>query len=389
MTATKVPADSKLLQPVKIGKAQLQHRIALAPLTRYRNDENHVVNSFAQRYYGERAATPGTLIISEATGVSLQDAGEPHGPAFATDEQQAAWTNVISAVHKNGSVWFQQLWSQGRASNPEYQKKRGYKYRSSSAVPISEGGVVPEAMTEEEIQGFIDDFVASAKRVIAAGGDGVEIHGAHGYLIDQFISDSVNKRTDKWGGSIENRSRLLFEVVKAVSAAIGPERTALRLSPFATFQGAESSDIIAQYTYIVRELKALAPLAYLSLVEPRGDPAKLLGASNDSEVAGQNLDFILEIWNNHSPVVVAGAYTPSSAASILDNHYAKWDVIVAFGRTFLATPDFVWRVKNGVAPNEYHRASFYIPASEVGYNDYPLSSEYIDARRNQVLKSLA
>ncbi|CAG9945249.1 unnamed protein product [Clonostachys rosea f. rosea IK726] len=283
MTAAKVPADSKLLQPVKIGKAQLQHRIALAPLTRYRNDEKHVVNSFAQRYYGERAATPGTLIISEATG----------------------------------------------------------------------------------------------------------IHGAHGYLIDQFISDSVNKRTDKWGGSIENRSRLLFEVVKAVSAAIGPERTALRLSPFATFQGAVSSDIIAQYTYIVRELKALAPLAYLSLVEPRGDPGKLLGVSNDAEVAGQNLDFILEIWNNHSPVVVAGAYTPTSAASILDSHYAKWDVIVAFGRAFLATPDFVWRVKNGVAPNEYHRPSFYIPASEVGYNDYPLSNEYIDARRNQVLKSLA
>ncbi|CAI6013776.1 unnamed protein product [Clonostachys chloroleuca] len=387
MRAGKVPADSKLLQPIKIGNTQLQHRIALAPLTRYRNDENHIVNSFAQRYYGERAATPGTLITSEATGVSLQDAGRPHGPAIATDEQQAAWKEVISAVRKNGSVWFQQLWGQGRASEPEYQKKRGYKYRSSSAVPLSEGGAIPEAMTEKEIQRFIDDFVASAKRVITAGGDGVEVHGAHGYLIDQFTSDSVNKRTDKWGGSVENRSRLLLEVVKAACAAIGPERVAVRLSPFATYQGAVSSDIVAQYSYIVRELKAIGPLAYLSLVEPRGDPETMF--SNDPDVEGQNLDFILNIWNNHSPVVVAGAYTPASAAAVLESHYAKWDVIVAFGRAFLATPDFVWRAKNGVAPNEYHRESFYTPATEVGYNDYPFSADYIDARRNEVLESLA
>ncbi|KAJ3547468.1 hypothetical protein NM208_g1496 [Fusarium decemcellulare] len=381
-------ADSRLFKPLKVGHAQLEHRMAMAPLTRYRNDQQHVAMPFVERYYADRASAPGTLVISEATGVSLQDAGVRQGPAFVTDEQVAAWKKVIDAVHSRKSVWFQQIWGQGRASDPDYQKERGFKYRSSSAVPMDANSAVPEAMTEQEISGFIDDFVATAKRVVAAGGDGVEIHGAHGYLIDQFISDSVNKRTDKWGGSIENRSRLLIEVVKAVVAAIGPERTAVRLSPYATFQGAESSDIQAQYSYIISELKKLGPLAYLSLVEARGDPAKLLVANQDPSVQLQTLDFILEAWDNLSPVIVAGGYSPASAAEALDTRYKKWDVIIAFGRSFLANPDLVWRVKNGVELNDYHRQSFYIKGSEIGYNDYPFSQGYVDEQREWALQNL-
>ncbi|KAK1977616.1 NADH:flavin oxidoreductase/NADH oxidase [Colletotrichum cereale] len=382
-------SESKLFEPLKLGNTQLNHRIAMAPLTRYRNDTNHVAMPFVQRYYGERASTPGTLVISEATGTSMQETGVRQGPAFVTDEQVAAWTKVIAAVHEQKSVWFQQIWAQGRASDPEYLRERGYKYRSSSAVPMESDAPVPEAMTEDEILGVIQDFVDTAKRVIAAGGDGVEIHGAHGYLIDQFLSDSVNQRTDKWGGSIENRSRLLLEVIKAVVKAIGAEKVALRLSPYASFQGAESSDIHGQYTYLVRELKKMnAPFAYLSLVEARGDPAKLLSPDQDSATAHQTLDFILVIWDNLCPVIVAGNYSPESAAQALEEHYKKWDVIVAFGRSFLANPDLVWRIKHGVPLSKYHRNSFYIKGSEIGYNDYTFSQEYIDTQREWAVANM-
>ncbi|KAK1703332.1 NADH:flavin oxidoreductase/NADH oxidase [Colletotrichum lupini] len=382
--------ESKLFKPLKLGNTQLEHRIALAPLTRYRNDANHVAKPFVPRYYSDRASTPGTLIISEATGTSMPETGVPHGPAFVTDEQVAAWEKVIAAVHEKKGVWFQQIWAQGRAADPDYQKQRGYKFRSSSAVPMEPGAAVPEEMTEEEILQVIQDFADTAKRVVAAGGDGVEIHGAHGYLLDQFLSDFVNKRTDKWGGSIENRARLLLEVIKAVVEVIGAEKVALRLSPYASFQGAESSDIHGQYTYIVKELKKMnVPFAYLSLVEARGDPAKLLNTTHDPKIAQQTLDFILDIWDNLSPVVVAGGYSPESAAQALDGHYAKWDVIVAFGRSFIANPDLVWRFKHGVPLTKYHRFSFYIRGSEIGYNDYTFSQEYIDAQREWALTHLA
>lgn len=197
----------------------------------------------------------------------------------------------------------------------------------------------------------------------------------------------MNQRTDKWGGSIENRARLLLEVVKAVVAEIGPERVAVRLSPYATFQGAESSGIEAQYSYIVTELKKIGPLAYLSLVEARGDPAKLL-SPGAGDYENQTLDFILNIWDNLSPVIVAGQYSPTSAVEAVEGYYKKWDVIVAFGRSFLANPDLVWRIKNGVSLSNYHRQSFYIKGSEIGYNDYAFSQEYIDAQRAWALQAI-
>ncbi|KAF4998915.1 hypothetical protein FGRMN_2846 [Fusarium graminum] len=387
-TSSSISPDSRLFKPIQVGNVRLDHRIVMAPLTRYRHDNDHVPKPFVERYYSERASAPGTLIITEATGVSMQDTGVRQGPAFVTDEQVAAWEKVIAGVHAKKSFYVQQIWGQGRASDPEYQKERGFKYHSSSAVPIEEGAAVPEPMTEEEIQGFIKDMVATSRRVIDAGGDAVEIHGAHGYLIDQFNSDSINQRTDKWGGSVENRARLLLEVVKAVSAEIGSEKVALRLSPYASFQGAESSDIKEQYSYIVSELKKLGPLAYLSLVEARGDPAKLLAPDSDSECEAKTLDFILDIWDNTSPVIVAGNYSPESAAEVLDGHYSKWDVLVAFGRHFISNPDFVYRVKNGIELNKYDRTTFYIRGSEIGYVDYPFSQQYVDAQRTWAAENL-
>jgi NADPH2 dehydrogenase len=223
----------------------------------------------------------------------------------------------------------------------------------------------------------IQDFVDTAKRAVAAGADGVEIHSAHGYLLDQFLSDTINTRTDKWGGSIENRARLTLTVVKAVAEAIGAQRTAIRLSPFAGFQGSEKSDTYELYTYITRELKSMGlPLAYLSLVETTGDPGALI--LGDKQInQGKTLDFILEEWNNQSPVLVAGGYTPQSAAWALEEHYKKWNVMVAFGRYWIANPDLVFRVRNGIELIHWDRSTFYNAKEERGYTDYPFSEEYL------------
>ncbi|KAI5456622.1 hypothetical protein BGZ63DRAFT_395905 [Mariannaea sp. PMI_226] len=379
--------ESKLWQPLQIGNLTLSHRVAMAPLTRYRNDDNHAPLEMMTQYYADRASTAGTLIISEATGVSQQAEGDPGLPGISTPEEVEGWKRIYAAVHAKGSYMFQQLWDLGRASNPEYLKSRGLKYISSSANQMEGRDVAPEALTEEEIWEKIGQFRNAAKNVIAAGGDGVEIHGAHGYLIDQFNRDSVNKRTDKWGGSVENRARFLLEIVKAVVEEVGAERTALRLSPFAKFQGSFSTDTWDQTGYIINQLKeADYKLAYLSFVEPRGDPT-LLGIadamSTDSlevfTAKETKLEYFFERWNNQSPVIVAGAYLPNTAAEAVDGRYSKWNVAVAFGRHFISNPDLVFRAKHGIALHPYDRDVFYVRNSAVGYNDYKFSKEFIAA----------
>jgi NADPH2 dehydrogenase len=368
-------AQSKLFQPIRLGAAQLQHRIALAPLSRYRNDDDGVPLPYSEKYYADRASTPGTLIISEATSVSHPE--QPQGSALMTDAQRDAWSKNINAVHDKGSLFFQQIWSMGRAATPEFLAKSGGRYRSASSIPLDDKHPAPVEMTEDEILQTIDDFVAAAKRALALGADGVEVHGAHGYLVHQFLSDKSNKRTDRWGGSVENRSRFLLKIVEALVSAIGAERVAVRLSPFASFQGADSTDITAQYGYLIGELIRMdAKLAYLHLVETRADP--VTWATGDAAANKEKtLDFILEAWENRSPVVVAGGYLPESAVEALEGRYSKWDVIVAFGRTFLANPDLVFRAKHGIKLNPSDRASYYTPKTEVGYNDYAFSDEWI------------
>ncbi|KEY69189.1 hypothetical protein S7711_01648 [Stachybotrys chartarum IBT 7711] len=371
------PAETKLFQPLKVGNMQLKHRMVFPPLTRNRNDDDHVALPFMAKYYADRASEPGTLVISEATAISHIEEGQRNLPGLVSDRQVDAWSKIVEAVHAKGSYFFQQIWGIGRAAEPEFQTGKGFPYRSSGNVPIPGSDVVPQAMTEEEIMHTIQDFVDTAKRAVAAGADGVEIHSAHGYLLDQFLSDTINTRTDKWGGSIENRARLTLTVVKAVAEAIGAQRTAIRLSPFAGFQGSEKSDTYELYTYITRELKSMGlPLAYLSLVETTGDPGALI--LGDKQInQGKTLDFILEEWNNQSPVLVAGGYTPQSAAWALEEHYKKWNVMVAFGRYWIANPDLVFRVRNGIELIHWDRSRFYNAKEERGYTDYPFSEEYL------------
>lgn len=370
------PSETKLFKPLKVGNVNIKQRIVFAPLTRYRNDDEHVPLPFMQKYYSDRASTPGTLVISEATGISHPDEGHRNGPGLVTDCQVEAWSKVIDAVHAKGSFFFQQIWSMGRAASPKYMAERGLPYRSSSASAMEGTNEIPKEMTEEEILQTIQNFVSTAKRAVTAGADGVEIHSAHGYLLDQFLAAGVNKRTDKWGGSIENRSRLTLEVVKAVVKAIGAERVAIRLSPYAAFQGSEKPDAHELFTYLIDQLKKMdVKFAYLSLVEATGDPGAIIFDGKETN-QGKTLDFIIESWNNLSPVLVAGGYQPGTAGWALEEHYNKWDVMIGFGRHFLANPDLVFRIKNDIALNKYNRPTFYINKSEVGYNDYPFSEEY-------------
>jgi NADPH2 dehydrogenase len=190
----------------------------------------------------------------------------------------------------------------------------------------------------------------------------------------------VNRRTNRWGGSIKNRSRLTLEVVKAVVDAVGVEWVAIRFSPYAGFQGSEKADVHELYSYLVSELKKMgAKFAYLSLVAATGGPGALL-FGDDHINQGKMLDFILEAWDNLSPVLIAGGYTPEVARLTVDEHYKQWDVLVGFVRHFLADPDLVFRIKNGIPLNEYNRKTFYLTMSDVGYNDYPFSAEYLETQ---------
>ncbi|KAI8253274.1 Chanoclavine-I aldehyde reductase fgaOx3 [Colletotrichum sp. SAR11_239] len=383
--------NTKLFQPLKMGKMDLAHRIVMAPLTRYRADDDGApILPMVAKYYADRASTPGTLLISEATAVSPADIGDLNLPGFSTEAECAAWKQVFDAVHAKGSYIFQQLWSLGRAADPDFVKGRGYKYCSSSDVQMTGRPVPPEPLTEDEIWVKINAWRDAAKKVVAAGGDGVEIHGAHGYLVDQFTRDSANKRTDKWGGSVENRARFLLEIVKACVEEIGAERVALRLSPFATFQESYSTDpdTWEQTIYIIRELKKAGyKLAYISLVEAVGNPVNLgivpRQPTDDvqpfAEDRPQTLDFILEEWDNISPVVVAGGYLGDSARWAVDERYKKWDVAVAFGRYFISNPDLVFRVKNNIPFTPYDRSTFYLKKSNEGYNTWEFSEEYVKA----------
>ncbi|KAH0424425.1 hypothetical protein CcaCcLH18_11551 [Colletotrichum camelliae] len=383
--------NTKLFQPLKMGKMDLAHRVVMAPLTRYRADDDGApILPMVAKYYADRASTPGTLLISEATAVSPADIGDLNLPGFSTEAERAAWKQVFDAVHAKGSYIFQQLWSLGRAADPDFVKGRGYKYCSSSDVQMTGRPVPPEPLTEDEIWVKINAWRDAAKKVVAGGGDGVEIHGAHGYLVDQFTRDSANKRTDKWGGSVENRARFLLEIVKACVEEIGAERVALRLSPFATFQESYSTDpdTWEQTIYVVRELKKAGyKLAYISLVEAVGNPVNLgivpRQPTDDvqpfAEDRPQTLDFILEEWDNISPVVVAGGYLGDSARWAVDERYKKWDVAVAFGRYFISNPDLVFRVKNNVPFTPYDRSTFYLKKSNEGYNTWEFSEEYVKA----------
>ncbi|KAH7362678.1 hypothetical protein B0T11DRAFT_311056 [Plectosphaerella cucumerina] len=361
---------SRLFEPLNLGTSKLGHRLAMAPLTRYRSSDDWVPLPIMKEYYEQRACVPGTLIISEATLISPETVGRYNIPGIWSDAQIAAWKDITDGVHAKGGIIYCQLWHHGRAAFPEVLAASGFPMLSSSPTPISPDHATPQAMTEEDIDRTIRQYATAARNAIAAGFDGVEIHGANGYLPDQFLQTTCNKRTDRWGGSIENRARFHLEVTKAVVAAVGAERTGIRLSPYSDFGGMLMDDPDPTFRYLTEKLRPLG-LAYLHLVEAR------ISGNADAECGGQRtVRWMVELWDNASPVLVAGGFTPESARTAADETYRGYDVCIVFGRYFVTNPDLVWRVKAGVPLVKYDRSTFYTPKEPRGYIDYPFSEGY-------------
>ncbi|KXJ86275.1 hypothetical protein Micbo1qcDRAFT_153127 [Microdochium bolleyi] len=352
----------------------IKHRIAMAPLTRSRATSDHIPTKLMKEYYGQRACAPGTLIISEGTAISAMHGGFPNGPGIWSEEQVAAWREITDEVHHRGSFIFCQLFAMGRAADAATATKEGFPILAPSPIPLRGREDVPRAMTTIEVRQTVQDIAAAARNAMRAGFDGVECHAANGYLLDQFLQDVSNTRTDEYGGSIENRSRLTVEVLEALIDAVGSaDRVGLRLSPWSTFQDMHMADPIPQFSDILRKASRW-PLAYLHLVESRISGA--MDAVDKGHAASERLDFAYNIWRG--PILVAGAYGLETARRLVEGEYPDKEIVVVFGRHFIANPDLVLRFKQGLKLNAYDRSTFYIPESPRGYVDYPFSDGYAE-----------
>ncbi|KAJ5389882.1 Chanoclavine-I aldehyde reductase [Penicillium cataractarum] len=359
---------TKLFTPLRVGRMELQNRIAMAPMTRFRVSDDHVPLPLVKEHYAQRASTPGTLLITEATLITPQAGLYANVPGIWNDAQIAAWKEVTDAVHAKGSYIYMQLWALGRVGSADLLKASGFDLVSASDIPVSSEAPIPRPLTEEEIQSYIQDYAQAARNAVAAGFDGVEIHGANGYLIDQFIQDVTNKRTDRWGGSVENRARFAIEITRAVSDAIGADRTAIRFSPYSTFQGMRMENPHPQFEYLARELAPLK-LAYTHVVEGR------IAGNADTESADE-LQFFLDAYQDAGPVVIAGGYQPASAKEAVDQKYKDHEVVIGFGRPFTSNPDLPFRIKENVPLVPHSRDVLYLPKNPKGYNDWEFSAEY-------------
>jgi NADPH2 dehydrogenase len=363
-------AESRLFKPLKIGNVEVERRIGMAPMTRQRATNDRVPTPLMKEYYSQRASVPGTLIITEGTLVSPSvGGGFANGPGIWSQDQVTAWRAITDEVHNRGCFIFCQLFAMGRAATVEVAKREGVSIVAPSAFPIDENSPLPRAMTLQEIKQTVRDFAKASENAIGAGFDGVECHIANGYLLDQFLQDVSNERDDKYGGSVENRSRFPNEVMKAMADAVGPEAVGFRLSPWSPFQGMRMEDPIPQFTDIINKASQLN-LAYLHLVESR------ISGAQDCE-GNDRLDFAYKLWRG--PILVAGGYKPVDAQKLVDEEHPGRDLVVMFGRYFIANPDLVYRIKEGLKLNAYDRKTFYVSNSTMGYLDYPLSMKYLES----------
>ncbi|EMS57216.1 12-oxophytodienoate reductase 2 [Triticum urartu] len=341
-------------------------RVVLAPLTRQRSFGN-VPQPHAILYYQQRA-TKGGLLIAEATGVSDTAQGYKDTPGIWTKKQVEAWKPIVDGVHVKGGIFFCQIWHVGRVSNHNFQPN-GQAPISSTDKPIKPAtradGIglakisTPRRLQTDEIQLVIEDFRVAARNAIEAGFDGVEIHGAHGYLIDQFLKDQVNDRTDKYGGSLENRCRFALEVVQAVADEIGADKVGIRLSPFASYSDASDSNPEALGLYIAQALNKLGIL-YCHMVEPR-----MVNIGEKLETP-HSLRAMRDAFKG--TFIVAGGYGRDDGDKAIADGYAD---LVAFGRLFLSNPDLPRRFEIDGPLNKYNRDTFYLSDPVIGYTDYP------------------
>ncbi|KAG9026854.1 hypothetical protein FRB95_008376 [Tulasnella sp. JGI-2019a] len=361
----------KLFTPLQVGDITLSHRVVMAPLTRMRANDAHVPQEIAKIYYSQRASS-GTLLITEATYVKDEAGGFANVPGIWSDEQIAAWKNIADAVHAKGAFIYLQLWALGRAANPTVMASKGFKVVSPGDIPM-EGGAVPTPLTRKEIYQYVEWYAQAAKNAVhKAGFDGVEINNVNGFLLDQFLQTNSNNRTDEFGGSVENRSRLALLITKAVTDAVGQEKTGVRFSPHGRYQGMRMPDDLmeAQFTHVITALRDTYPkLAYLHVTEPRVSGTEDMDQDKER---GSSIDFARRIWGDApgSPFLAAGGYTRETAIEAAE----KYGGAIAFGRSFIANPDLPLRLKYDIPLNKPDRSTFYSGGTQ-GYIDYPLSEE--------------
>ncbi|KAH8119681.1 NADH:flavin oxidoreductase/NADH oxidase [Phellopilus nigrolimitatus] len=387
-------STASLFQSVRVGDLTLQHRVVFAPCTRFRADDAHVPTDAMVDYYAQRASVPGTLLIAEATLIAAKAGGADDVPGIWSAAQVAGWKKVVDAVHAQGSYIYLQLWQFGRAAlphilaRPDSPSNPGgpHPYVSASDIPLTGRAERPRALTHDEILEYIELFGAAAHNAVhGAGFDGVEVHGANGYLVDQFTQDVSNKRTDQWGGSIENRTRFALEVLKKIASVVGEERTAIRMSPFNPFQDMRMVHPEPTFAHLVHRIRESYPrFAYIHVVEPR-----IAGASDRQAQAGESNDFLRAIWKtpesggNGSVYVTAGGYKPESALEIAET---KGD-LVAFARYYIANPDLPARIKKGIPFTPYDRETFYAPGL-AGYTDQKFADPETEANYERLAKEI-
>lgn len=361
---------STLFDPLQLGEVTLTNRIIMAPLTRMRSRQpGNVPYALNAEYYAQRASAG--LIISEATQISPLGQGYPGTPGIHSQEQVEGWKLVTEAVHTNGGKLFLQLWHVGRISHSSFHLQEGLPVAPSAIAPS--GKVLtaqwqqvpyetPRALELKEIPGIIAQYKQAAVNAKLAGFDGVEVHGANGYLLDQFLQDGSNKRNDSYGGTIENRAKLLMEVVDAVIDVWGKGRVGVRLSPYGTFNDMSDSDPVRLFTYVMGQVDRRG-IAYVHMIEPRATGA------GGGEGVYDNAPCTSELFRRlfKGVFISAGGYNYETARDALSQGLAD---AIAFGRIFIANPDLPERFKNNAPLNKYNRATFY-GGNHVGYTDYP------------------
>ncbi|KAI3714057.1 hypothetical protein L1987_72647 [Smallanthus sonchifolius] len=357
-----------LLTPYKMGNFQLTHRIVLTPMTRFRC-YNTFPQSHSVLYYSQRT-TNGGFLIAEATVISRDAQGFKDTPGIWSKEHIYAWKPVVEAVHAKGGIFFCQLWHPGRASDQSFESNIGQPPVSSTDKPCSPftdatGEVLleyktPRRLKPEEITVIVNDFRVAARNAMEAGFDGVEIHGANGYLIDQFLKDQVNDRSDEYGGSLENRCKLALEVVVTIANEIGADRVGIRLSPFSNHMDSGDSDPEALGIYMARSLNRYGVL-YCHMVESRAEATQ-----EQSDQWSDSLVPMRRAFNG--TFIAAGGYRRENGNDAIAQDRAD---LIGYGRLFLANPDLPKRFELDAPLNKYERDTFYTGDPVVGYTDYP------------------
>jgi len=359
-THVESPGERELFLPGQVGRYFLPSRIVMAPMTRNRAGRDGVPTPMMLTYYVQRASA--ALIITEATQISPQGVGYPFTPGIHSEQQVHAWQAIVDAVHRLNGRIFLQLFHSGRVSHPTLQPAGALPVAPSAIAPAGEAMtyeglqqfVVPRALERSDIAGIVREFAIAADHARAAGFDGVEIHAANGYLLDQFLRDGSNQRTDEYGGSIANRLRLLEEVTEVVVAVWGSDRVGVRLSPLNSFNSMQDSYPEATFRSAVLSLNRFS-LAYLHLVEEDRSPA-----------AGPHFDLSILRSAWRGVLMANGNYDANRAEAAVASSSADF---ISFGRLFIANPDLPARLKNGAPLNQPDRASFY-GGDERGYIDY-------------------